>query len=121
MINTVHAQEVEKPVEVPKPEPKISNAKSLDEWISMLEKGESERRTYLKVWDVHSYSYGCLQFKWDTLEQFTKKFGFRTEITEKDLYNCQLQKQTAKAMIRSDYSLWQRWYNVSLKIGLPPK
>jgi len=94
---------------------------TLDNWIIKLEEKESGRTANLKIWDVHSFSFGCLQFKKGTLEEFAKKFGFRQEINEEDLYNCHLQKQVAKRMILSDYSLWRRWYQVSLAIGLPPR
>ncbi len=95
---------------------------SLENWIIKLEEKESGRRADIKILDVNGrYSYSCLQFQKSTLKTYALKFGLRSEITEKDMFDCSLQKQVAMAMIRDDYGNWRHWENSVLAIGLPPR
>lgn len=109
----------------------LSESPNLDSWINMLEREESGRRTYLKVYDPpnHSvkdkrdlYSFGCLQFKYSTLDYYADRYGLGTGvITEKELKDCQFQKMVAKKMIEENRMNALHWRNVVLnKIGFPP-
>lgn len=94
----------------------------LYDWIEGLEYEESRGNTRAKVFDSNAkYSYGCLQFQLATWKNQGDKYGMDT--TKENIYNCSMQKELAKRMIRDDRSNWEHWYNSVTEKGLgkPPK
>lgn len=100
---------------------------NLDLWIEKLAMAESNNRANIKVLDVNGrYSYGCLQFQMATFKAYTTKYGLVDPATvtnwESLIYDCALQKKTAKRIIKEKPANWRHWgYTVLNKgIGFPP-
>lgn len=102
-------------------------ATNLDLWIEKLAMAESNNRANIKVLDVNGrYSYGCLQFQMATFKAYTARYNLvdASKVTnwEALIYDCGLQKKTAKHMIKERTANWRHWgYTVLNKgIGFPP-
>ncbi|MBI4085031.1 MAG: hypothetical protein HY432_00805 [Candidatus Liptonbacteria bacterium] len=98
----------------------------LDYWIRKLVLLESEGKTDIKVLDHNGlHSFGCLQFQMSTFEEYALKYDLISDgsSVEEAIYDCELQKEIAKRMIRENRNNWRRWYtSVIIKgLGLPPK
>mgnify|MGYP001568270099 CR=1 FL=1 len=101
------------------------NQSPLDRWIEKLIAFESNGKKNIKILDHNGeHSFGCLQFQKETFEEFGMKYQLIAinDDTEKLIYNCELQKEIAKAMIKENYSNWRHWYTSVMikKLGLPP-
>jgi len=99
---------------------------TLDSWLKKLVYLESEGKNNIKVLDHNGlHSFGCLQFQMSTFREFGLRYGLISEDDdlEKVIYNCPLQKEIAKEMIRENPGYWRKWYtSVMIRgLGLPPK
>lgn len=111
----------------PQPTSAIEQATPLDLWIEDLAQLESRGEEHIRILDVNGrYSYGCLQFQLDTFRRFGVKYGLVTDGDNESLraliYDCDLQKAIAKAMIQDNQANWRHWYTSvrSKKLGPPP-
>ena len=95
-------------------------------WIDKLIDLESEGKTNLKILDLNGlHSFGCLQFQMQTF----KAYGLRYKLFSEDddlnklIFDCKLQKEIAKRMIRDNPDNWRNWYTsvVVRGLGYPPK
>ncbi len=98
----------------------------LDSWIEKLIVLESDGKKDLMILDHNGeLSFGCLQFQKQTFEEFGLKYNVITPSDDIDelIYNCDLQKETAKRMIQENYRNWRHWYTSVMikKLGLPPR
>lgn len=99
-------------------------AQSKDEWIASLHYCESQDRDYITILDTNNkYSYGGLQFQFDTFYNFGKQYNILPdELTRKEalllIHNPFIQKAIAREML--DDGLWRNWKNCTLKIGAYP-
>lgn len=105
---------------------RVKDASALDLWLEKLADLESHGQDHIKILDVNGkYSYGCLQFQEWTFKTFGAKYGLLKSGSnwQEEIYDCSLQKEIAKRMIRDDYSLWQSWYTSVMErdLGLPPQ
>lgn len=119
IIKTVYAEE-----KAPEPAP-IKDA--LGEWLDRLAeyecKGCGER---FRILDVNNrYSYGCLQFQEATYIAMATRYGFYDEADPDAIYNCEHQKEIARALWLDDsfttYEKARHWYtSVYVKgLGVP--
>ncbi len=95
-------------------------------WIDKLIDLESEGKTNLKILDLNGlHSFGCLQFQMGTFREFGLRYKLFTEDDDlnKLIFDCELQKEIAKRMIRENPENWKKWYTsvVVRGLGLPPK
>ena len=88
-----------------------------DQTLIALEQCESGRRTKIKVWDNGSWSFGVLQFKFLTMEFYSRRYGIRDVITEQDMYNVDLQRRVATEMLKEKNGIYH-WYNCGKKLKL---
>lgn len=98
----------------------------LDEWLDKLAMAESNNTSDIRILDVNGkYSYGCLMFQMDTFKRFYALISSQDEPEsidyQKDIYDCSIQKNIAKAMLGANNEAWMNWYNSVKKIGLPPR
>lgn len=107
--------------------PIASSQAPIDAWIDSLIQLESRGNDRIKILDVNGrYSYGCLQFQMDTFWRYGTKYNILTNADEDNLgtliYNCDIQKTIAKAMIDENRSNWRHWYTsvTKKKLGPPP-
>jgi len=80
-------------------------------------KNDKENEFNCKIIDSNNrYSYSCLQFQADTFVAMSDKYDIHGSI-----YDCDVQKKIARAMLMDNPNNWKHWYNsTTKKIGLPP-
>jgi hypothetical protein len=98
----------------------------IDAWIEKLAALESDGKSNIKVLDSNGlHSFGCLQFQMSTFEEFGLKYKLVSsqDNLEKLIYDCVLQKEIAKRMIKENPGNWKKWYTsvATRGLGLPPK
>jgi hypothetical protein len=101
---------------------------TFNEWLDKLAQKESGGRCDIKVMDVNKrYSYGAYMFQMATWLEQGKKYDIHT--TERNIYDCSLQRELVTKMITDNYNNWSHWecsvigcekYNI-IGIGKPPK
>ena len=95
-------------------------------WIDKLIALESKGKSNAKVLDWNGlHSFGCLQFQMGTFEEYGLKYKLFSSDDDLDklIYNCDLQREITKRMIRENPGNWRKWYtSVAVRgLGLPPK
>ena len=93
----------------------------LDEKLTRLAWCESRNNSTIRVWDVHSYSFGILQFKTPTFLSNGRRYGILPEaLTNREalllIYNKNVQFAIAREMLRDGQ--WRAWFNCAKTIGL---
>lgn len=104
--------------------PAVIEVDHMDEWLDRLVQMESNGRADIKHLDVNGkYSYGCLQFQMATFVSHYPLLGEPApEEYEKAIYDCDLQKRLAKAILKDKPAKWTFWFTSIRKkgLGLPP-
>ena len=101
----------------------------LDLWIDQLETYECENcaKTHKTLDTNDKYSHGCLQFQDGTFIEYIRRYKLLPNLSDKEIllqiYDCELQKKTARLMILENYDNWEHWFtSVYVRgLGLPPK
>lgn len=93
-------------------------------WLDRLEGFEcKDCGPRYRVLDTNNrYSYSCLQFQLDTFKEQALKYGILTGNFEEEIYDCQVQKTVALAMILDDRNNARHWHTsvFTRGLGLPP-
>lgn len=97
-------------------------------WVDELEQYEAPGVSNdFKIIDSNGkYSYGCLQFQYETFRAYVRAYHLLDYAEDAELYNfigdCDFQHNLAELMIQEDPRNWTHWYT-SVKIrglGYPP-
>lgn len=92
----------------------------LIQWVSGLIKYEYDGGDlhYRRIDSNGKYSYGCLQFQRATFESYGHSLGIYG-----DIYDCDVQKALAYAMIKSNWKNWIHWQTSVMDrgYGYPPE
>lgn len=106
-----------------RPVPVEQERDKLTVWLDDLAVFESSGNDGAKVLDTNGrYSYGCLQFQMATFTSKAAQYGFEVGDATETIFDCDLQKRIARAMLENEPKAWRNWYTSIAVRGLrmPP-